>query len=277
MNTEAQRVVLVTGATDGIGRQTALDLMKLGFRVLVHGRTREKAEAVSEALVNEAGAGEADFVFADLSSMAEVRRLADDTLARTDKLDVLINNAGVFLHERTLTVDGFEATFAINHLAPFLLTHLLLPALRKAPAARLITVSSIAHSRGNIDFGDLRLERHYHGYSAYAASKLANVLFAYEMARRLSGSSITSNVLHPGVIGTKLLRSGFGMGGGTLSQGAATSVRLASDPALGKVTGKYFADTKAAPSSPASHDAGLAKRLYEESAKLVGVVELPPA
>lgn len=270
-------VVLVTGATDGIGRQTALELLKRGYRVFVHGRTREKAEAVSAELAREVSAGAAEPLFADLSSMAEVRRLAAETQAKTEKLDVLINNAGVFLHERKLTPDGFEMTFAVNHLAPFLLTHLVLPSLRKSAAARIVTVSSIAHNRGNIDFADLRLDRHYHGYAAYAASKLANVLFAHEMARRLRGTKITSNALHPGVIGTKLLRSGFGMGGGTVAEGAATSVRLASDPALASVTGKYFSDAREASSSALSHDRALAKRLYEVSAELVSIEGLPPA
>lgn len=275
MKAERERVVLVTGATDGIGRQTALDLLKLGFRVLVHGRTLSKAENVTAELRAETQSDAAMPVVGDLSSMAEVTSLAEQTQKLAPSLDVLINNAGVFEHERKLTVDGHERTFAINHLAPFLLSHLLLPAMRNAPSARLITVSSIAHSRGRIDFSDLRYDRHYHGYTAYAGSKLANVLFAFEMARRLRDTAITSNALHPGVIGTKLLRSGFGAGGAPIEQGAVTSVRLASDPSLAHTTGKYFADGRETPSAPMTHDLALAKRLYEESARLVHISPLP--
>jgi NAD(P)-dependent dehydrogenase (short-subunit alcohol dehydrogenase family) len=270
-----QRIVLVTGATDGIGRQTALELLRQGARVLVHGRTESKAKAVCVALAKESQSSDLLPIAGDLGSMAKVRALAADIMARVDRLDVLLNNAGVFMHERKLTDDGFETTFAVNHLAPFLLTHLLLPHLQKSDGARIVTVSSIAHTRGQIDFTDLSSERYFHGYAAYAASKLANVLFAYEMGRRLAGTGITSNALHPGVIGTKLLRSGFGMGGGTVAQGAATSVRLATDKALAGVTGKYFSDAHEAPSSKASHDRALQRRLYEVSAKLVGVPEIP--
>jgi NAD(P)-dependent dehydrogenase (short-subunit alcohol dehydrogenase family) len=274
-----QRVILVTGATDGIGRQTALELLRRGARVLVHGRNADKASAVARELSRESGSSASLAVSADLSSMAEVRRLARDIETQIDHLDVLINNAGVFLHERKLTVDGFETTFAVNHLAPFLLTHLLLPKLQQSTQGRIVTVSSIAHSRGRIDFEDLTSERYYHGYTAYAASKLANVLFAYEMARRLAHSPqshMTSNALHPGVITTKLLKSGFGMGGASVQQGAATSVKLAVDTALATTTGKYFADEKQQASSAASHDRSLQKRLYEVSAKLVGIDGLPP-
>lgn len=206
--------------------------------------------------------------------MAEVRRLADDVSAQVDRLDVLVNNAGVFLHERVLTNDGFESTFAVNHLATFLLTHLLLPKLELSTQGRIVTVSSIAHSRGKLDFSDLQSERYFHGYTAYATSKLANVLFAYEMARRLSKSRVTSNALHPGVISTKLLKSGFGTTGASLVQGAATSVKLAVDPALDSVSGKYFADEREQASSATSHDRQLQTRLYDISAELLGITPL---
>jgi NAD(P)-dependent dehydrogenase (short-subunit alcohol dehydrogenase family) len=209
--------------------------------------------------------------------MAEVRRLAEHVLARHERIDVLINNAGVFMSERRLTVDGQETTFAVNHLAPFLLTHLLLPALKNAKKGRIITVSSIAHNRGQLDFSDLTAARYYHGYATYAASKLANVLFAYDLARRLSGTAITSNALHPGVIGTKLLHTGFGMGGGSVAQGAATSVRLAVDPALDGVMGKYYSDEREAASSTLSHDRKLQGRLYDASVEITGVSPLPAA
>jgi NAD(P)-dependent dehydrogenase (short-subunit alcohol dehydrogenase family) len=269
-------LILVTGATDGIGRQTALELLRRGARVVVHGRTSAKAAATCEALRKESASDRLEPAHGDLSSMAEVKGLAERLLARHDRLDVLINNAGVFLHERKVTADGHESTFAVNHLAPFLLTHLLLPALGKSDAARVVTVSSIAHNRGRIDFDDLGSARYYHGYTAYASSKLANVLFAYELARRLGGAPITSNALHPGVITTKLLRTGFGTGGGSLEQGAATSVKLALDPKLARATGKYFADEREASSSALSHDRALQRRLYDVSAEITGVTTLAP-
>ncbi len=269
-----QRVILVTGATDGIGRQTALELLRRGARVIVHGRNRAKTLQVVDELTRETGSASVSPVFADLSSMAEVRRLADNVSAQVDRLDVLVNNAGVFLHERVLTNDGFESTFAVNHLATFLLTHLLLPKLELSTQGRIVTVSSIAHSRGKLDFSDLQSERYFHGYTAYATSKLANVLFAYEMARRLSKSRVTSNALHPGVISTKLLKSGFGTTGASLVQGAATSVKLAVDPALDSVSGKYFADEREQASSATSHDRQLQTRLYDISAELLGITPL---
>lgn len=266
-----QRVILVTGATDGIGRQTALELLRRGAYVFVHGRNAAKASKVAEELAKESGSAAVTPVFADLSSMAEVRRLAKDLDGSIERLDVLINNAGVFLHERQTTVDGHEVTFAVNHLAPFLLTHLLLPKLRRSEQGRIVTVSSIAHSRGRIDFDDLKSEKYFHGYTAYATSKLANVLFAYDMARRLKNSPMTSNALHPGVITTKLLKTGFGTTGASLARGAATSVKVAMDPALQTTTGKYFADEREQTSSSTSHDLQLQQRLYEVSCELVGV------
>jgi len=270
-----QRVILVTGATDGIGRQTALELLRRGAHVLVHGRNAAKTSKVAQELARESGSSTLSSVAADLSSMAEVRRLAQEIEASVGRIDVLVNNAGVFLHERQTTVDGHEVTFAVNHLAPFLLTHLLLPKLRQSEQGRIVMVSSIAHSRGRIEFDDLKSEKYFHGYTAYATSKLANVLFAYEMARRLSNSPITSNALHPGVITTKLLKTGFGTTGASLAQGAATSVKLAMDPTLKATTGKYFADEREQRSSSTSHDQQLQQRLYKVSCELVGVEELP--
>lgn len=270
-----QRVILVTGATDGIGRQTALELLRRGARVLVHGRNAAKTSKVAEELAKESGSPSLAPVSADLSSMAEVRRLAKDVEVSIERLDALVNNAGVFLHERQTTVDGFETTFAVNHLAPFLLTHLLLPKLRQSVQGRIVMVSSIAHSRGRLDLDDLTSEKYFHGYTAYATSKLANVLFAYEMAHRLGPSPITSNALHPGVITTKLLKTGFGTTGASLAQGAATSVKLAMDPALKTTTGKYFADEREQTSSSTSHDRQLQRRLYEVSCGLVGIDALP--
>lgn len=264
--------VLVTGATDGIGRETAEELGRRGAHVLVHGRTEEKAEPVAAGV--RAAGGAADAVFADLGSLAAVRALAA-SLERFGALDVLVNNAGIFAKQRSLSADGFELTFAVNHLAPFALTHLCLPLLRAAKHARVVNLSSVAHSRGAIPWDDLGLERGFDGYRAYAASKLMNVLFTYELARRLGAPGITANAVHPGVISTKLLRTGFGMGGASVADGAATSLRCALDPALDGVTGRYFADARETASSRASYDREAQRRLYERSVELTGVTPLP--
>lgn len=265
-------VVLITGATDGIGKETARQLLARGATVLCHGRTLAKAQAVCHEL-----GGDSQPVAAELSSLEAVRELGTQVRAAHPRLDVLINNAGVFVHERRRSADGFELTLAVNHLAPFMLTHLLLPALQKSGAGRIINVSSVAHARGHIDLDDLQRERGYEGYAAYAGSKLANLLFTYELARRLGPDSpVTVNALHPGVISTKLLRGGFGMGGASIESGAATSVRLATDPALSRVTGRYFVDGREAPSSPRSHDPALMARLFDLSGTCVGLLPLPP-
>lgn len=264
------RTALVTGATDGIGRQTALQLARRGASILLHGRDPAKVRAACDALATDTGAMPQPFI-ADLSSIEQVRRLAGEILDRTDRLHVLIHNAGVFLKQRRVTEDGCEMTLAVNHLAPFLLTHLLLGCLSASAPARIITVSSVAHQRGRIDLDDLHRERSYEGYGAYAGSKLANVLFAYELADRLAHTQITSNALHPGVVGTKLLREGFGTGGISVEEGAATPVFLAADSSVSNVTGKYFVDGHEAPSSPASHDRVLRARLWDLSAAITGV------
>lgn len=272
----SEPIILVTGATDGIGRQTALELLRRGARVLVHGRSRARAEEACAALLREAGTKAAEPFAADLGSLAEVRELAAAVAAAHPAIDVLVNNAGVFMNERLLSADGFEMTLAVNHLAPFLLTHLLLPALQAGPQGRVVNLSSVAHSRGHIDLTDLNRERGFSGYGAYAASKLANVLFTFELARRLSDTAVTVNAVHPGVVGTKLLRTGFGMGGVGLAEGAATSVRVATDPLLSRVTGRYFADGREAPAAAQAQDRELQRRFYEKSALLTQVTPLPP-
>jgi len=267
--------VLVTGSTDGIGRQTAIELARRGVEVLLHGRSREKVEAVARELGRELGRPALGAVAGDLSSLAAVRALAEEVRARAPGLNVLVNNAGVFESERQVTVDGFERSFHVNHLAPFLLTHLLLDRLRERVPARVINVSSIAHQRGTIAFDDLQSARSFDGYAAYAASKLANVLFTNELARRLGSAELAVFALHPGVIGTKLLQQGFGMGGASLEEGARTSVFAALDPSLRGKTALYLSDGKVAKSSAASRDPEAMRRLYEESCKLVGIAGLP--
>mgnify|MGYP001367734493 FL=1 len=265
------KVVLITGSTDGIGRQAALELAALGATVLVHGRDAARGRNVVEEIRTATGNQKVDLFIADLSSLQQVRQLAADITNRCSALHVLINNAGVFMNERQLTVDGLETTFAVNHLAPFLLTNLLLDLLKKSAPSRIITVSSVAHTRGNLDFDNLQAEKSFGGYSSYALSKLANVLFAYELGELLAGTGITSNCLHPGVIGTKLLRAGFNITGANTSDGAETLIYLASSPETDGMTGKYFQQKQETASSPITHDAPLRKRMWEISAQLTGL------
>lgn len=270
MTTETQKTALVTGATDGIGRETARVLAGLGYRVLVHGRTLEKASRACEEL----GAGVP--VAADLSDLAAVRGLAEAVRGETSRLDVLVNNAGVFVHEHALTGDGIELTMAVNHFAPLVLTHELVPLLEATPGARVVHVSSVAHQRGRIDLSNVDLSKdiqNFEGYAAYATSKLANVLFSNAMARR---PRATHNALHPGVIGTKLLKTGFGASGASVAEGARTSVKVATDPELAAATGRYFAAEREARASAAAADPELAERLYELSTLRAGVRALPP-
>ena len=275
------RTVLVTGATGGIGRATALGLAALGARLAITGRDRGRAEAAAQE-IRAAGGGQVDVFVGDMSSQADVRRMATEMLAALPRLDVLVNNVGGYWSSRHVTADGLEHTFALNHLAPFLLTNLLLDRLRESSPARVVTVSSNAHTQGRIDFGDLQGEENYSGSRAYNQSKLANLLFTYELARRLQGSGVTSNALHPGVV-----RTSFGAEDpGTVQrvlvplawpfmlsvqQGAATSVLLASGPKLDGVSGAFFSRGKARKSSRNSYDRTAAARLWEVSADLTGL------
>lgn len=268
-------IVLVTGSTDGIGRETARLLVQQGARVVAHGRSADKAAEVARELEALAGRPMPAPVVADLASLAAVRAMADELLAREEPLDVLLSNAGVYMRSRELTVDGLETTMAVNHFAPFLLAHRLLPALRRAAAARIVNVSSIAHTRGRLDLDDLQLARSFGHYEAYAASKLANVLFTVELAERL-GPAITVNALHPGVVSTKLLTEGFRMQGyDSAAKASQTSVYCALSPELAKVTGQYFADRRVAPRNPVVGDVALRRGFYEKSCELTGVEPLP--
>lgn len=265
--------ILVTGSTDGIGRETARQLTQLGARLLVHGRSKERVEQTVIDLAGEASAEVLGFV-ADLSSLGEVRSLAAEVLQAAPRLDVLINNAGVYQEKRVLTADGYETTFAVNHLAPFLLTNLLLDRLRATAPARVITVASVAHRAAWVDWRNLQAERHYDGYDAYALSKLCNVLFTYELAERLAGSGVTANCLHPGLVATKLLRAGFPRArGSSPKEGARTSVYLASSPEVEDVSGHYFVKGRQEMSAPQTYDRRAQRRLWEVSAGLAGLTE----
>ncbi|MFA5912044.1 MAG: SDR family NAD(P)-dependent oxidoreductase [Burkholderiales bacterium] len=257
--------ILVTGATDGIGRETARQLLALGHRVLVHGRDRDKAEHAAEQLKKASAQGEALPVWGDLSRMREIPALARQVRSHCPTLDVLLNNAGVMEKRRRLSEDGFEMTMAVNHYAPFLLTRLLLDLVEAAPAGRVVTVSSMVHSSGGLDLSapSFLPARGHSGYDAYCASKLANVLFTAELARRLAATKVTANCLHPGVIDTKLLHAGFAMTGSPVEEGARTSVFLATSGTVAGISGRYFNNCREAQCSAAGRDLVLARSLWQ--------------
>jgi NAD(P)-dependent dehydrogenase (short-subunit alcohol dehydrogenase family) len=277
----AGRTVLITGATGGIGKATALGLATMGAHVAIIGRDPGRTvDAARE--IRSAGGGQVDAFVADLSAQTEVRRVADEVLGTLSTLDVLVNNVGGYWSTRHVTADGLERTFAVNHLAPFLLTNLLLDRLKQSAAARVVTVSSHAHVSGRIDFDDLQKERPYSGSAAYDQSKLANILFTYELARRLQRTSMTANVLHPGVVSTAFGGEDPGRAQRMLvpllrpfmkspRQGAATSIHLASDPELQQVSGLYFAKSESKRSARHSYDTSVAARLWQVSTDLVGL------
>jgi NAD(P)-dependent dehydrogenase (short-subunit alcohol dehydrogenase family) len=267
-------VHLVTGASDGIGKQTALELSKKGVRVLVHGRNEKRATQAVKDLAASNRSGEFQPVWADFASMKDVAAMAERVLKAEKSLDVLLNNAGVFMQERALSGDGFELTMAVNHFSHFVLTHALLPLLKAAPQGRVVNVSSMAHMRGHLDLKDLTLSKGWDGYGAYGASKLANVLFTVELAKRLHGTKVTTYALHPGVIHTKLLTTGFGGGGADLESGAVTSVYCATEPSLINANGQYFSNARRADTSREAKDEKLATAFYEESCRLTNVTPL---
>ena len=276
------KTCLITGATSGIGRETALGLAREGAALALHGRDPSRL-ARSRDDARAAGSPRVDVFTANLTEQREVRRLAAEVRDRVSAVDVFISNAGVVMRERRLTSDGVEATLAVNHLAPFLLVDLLLDRIQPPAdrSSRIVVVASQVEARGVIDFDDLMMEKAFTSLGAYDRSKLANVLFSYELARRLHEARVTVNCLHPGVIATNLLSDYEGRSrllGMALrltnegpKKGAQASIRLAVDPALEYVSGRYFRPNGEARSSPASYDRALAKRLWEVSARLVGL------
>jgi NAD(P)-dependent dehydrogenase (short-subunit alcohol dehydrogenase family) len=265
------KTILITGSTDGIGKQTALELSKMGANVLLHGRNQNRGGNALEEIKKKTGNNKIEFFIADLSSQKQVRLLAEKIQEKHNRLDVLINNAGVYMKERQLTEDGLEMTFAVNHLSHFLLTYLLLDLLKKSSPSRIINISSIAHQSGSVDFDNLQGEKKFSSYGAYALSKLANILFTYKLAEKLKNTGVTVNCLHPGVINTKLLRAGFGFGGASLDVGAETPVYLAISLEVENITGRYFVKKKETKSSTITYDIKIRKKFWEISEKLAGI------
>jgi NAD(P)-dependent dehydrogenase (short-subunit alcohol dehydrogenase family) len=275
------RTCMITGASSGIGRATALELVRMGATLVLVCRDRDRGEATVAEIQQQTGNRAVTLMLADLSSQQSIRQLAHDFLATDQPLHVLINNAGVVNLKRELTVDGIEQVFAVNHLAYFLLTHLLLDRLKASAPARIVNVASDAHKFGGISFDNLQGERSYRAMRIYGQSKLANILFTYELARRLQGTDVTANCLHPGAVATGLGKNNGGWAKAVIGMlrpffrtpenGAATSIYLASSPALEGVNGMYFANSKTLRSSKVTYDETAARRLWEISAQLAGV------
>jgi NAD(P)-dependent dehydrogenase (short-subunit alcohol dehydrogenase family) len=277
----AGKVCLVTGATSGIGLVTARELARKGACVVLVGRNPAKCDAALRQIRAETSNQQVEALLADLSVQQQVRDLAGQFRQRYQRLDVLINNAGGMWLRRELTADGIERTFAVNHLAYFLLTESLLDVLKASVPARIVNVSSAAHARATLDFDNLQGERGYRGWRQYCRSKLMNLLFTYELARQLEGTGVRTNALHPGFVATgfggnnglrgRLLQLAARVFGLSAEQGARTVIYLASSPEVAAINGRYFVRERAVASSPASYDEAAAKRLWQLSAQLTGI------
>ena len=272
-----KKLILITGATSGIGQTSAQALAEQKHEIIIVGRSPAKTAQVTETIRKQTGNDKVHFLLADFSDLGQVRDLANQVKQNFPPLDVLVNNAGAYFNRRNKTPYGVEKTFLVNHLAPFLLTNLLLDHLQDH--ARIVNVASDAHQYGKIDLNDLYLNRFYFGFLAYARSKLANVLFTYELARRVKDKHVVVNALHPGHIATDIYKNDFSILGPALKwfmglfiltpeQGADNTIFLAVSPKVEGVTGKYFVKREAVSSSPLSYDEDLAKRLWEVSERL---------
>lgn len=275
------RICMVTGANSGIGKATAVDLAELGATVVLVCRNGERGKRAMADIKEKTENSSLELLLADFSSLQSVRNLAKEYAASHDSLHVLVNNAGVAQVTRSVTADGFETTFEVDYLSQFLLTNLLLNILKKSAPSRVVTVSSASHYGGHLDLDDLQMERGYGVMKAYGRAKLAQVLFTHELARRLEGTGVTANCLHPGAVATNI----WGRPLGPLSflmkinrlflispeKGAETPVYLASSPEVANITGRYFDDRREKRSSSESYDMELAKKLWEVSYKLVGL------
>ena len=279
----AGRICMVTGANSGIGKATAAGLAEMGATVILVCRNREKGEAALSEIKEKSGNNSLDLMLADMSSMQSVRQLASEFRRKYDRLHVLVNNAGLFMFTRTTTGDRLETTFEVDYLSHFLLTGLLIDLLKASASSRLVEVSSVAHYNGHMNFDDLQGEKGYGGWKAYSQAKLAQVLFTYELARRLKGTGVTANCLHPGTVATNIWSRPLGRAGfiAKLTRifmmgpegGAKTPIYLASSPDVEGVSGKYFTNKKEKESSKESNDEQVARRLWLVSEELTGLPE----
>jgi NAD(P)-dependent dehydrogenase (short-subunit alcohol dehydrogenase family) len=269
MRDAAEATILVTGATDGLGKRVARELAAKGATVLLHGRSPERLEATLEEVRSQTNSQKVGSYLADLSSLAAVRDLADRILSEYDHLDVLVNNAGIFVQERKESEDGYELTFAVNYLSHFLLTSLLLPLLKDSAPARVVNVASAGQSP--IDFDDPMLEHGYEAMRAYSRSKLAQIMFTFELAEHLSGTGVSVNALHPAsLMDTKMVRDTFGYTMSTVEEGSGAVVRLAVSSEFEGVTGRYFDGTREARADGQAYDKEARQRLWELSEELCG-------
>jgi retinol dehydrogenase 14 len=275
------KTVLITGGTSGIGKATAVALAAMGANVVIVGRNQERGEAAVEEIKAQSHNESVELMLADLSVQAEVRGLAEEFQERHDRIDVLANNAGLVQSKRTETLDGIETTLATNHLAPFLLTNLLIERLEQSAPSRVITVSSEAQSWGTMDFEDMQSRRKYRGFPIYGMTKLANIMFTYELAERLNGTGVAVNCLHPGSVGTNFGQNNrdpmalffriFKPFMRSPQQGADTLIWLASSSEVDGVSGKYFSDRKEIEAKKVAYDPDARRRLWEISEDLTGL------
>jgi NAD(P)-dependent dehydrogenase (short-subunit alcohol dehydrogenase family) len=280
------KVCIVTGGTSGIGKATAIGLARMGSTIVIVGRDKKEGENAQNEIKSKSGNQKVDLFLTDLSSQAKIRKLADDILAKYQALHVLVNNAGIASIKRSVTEDGIECVLAVNYLAPFLLTNLLLERLKSNAPARVVNVAGDFHRKATIQFDDLMSEKDYNGIRANNQAKLALILFTYELARRLDGSGVTANCLHPGAVATdaplkdpdlpsfsrfmyKLVRVFFA----SPEKGAETSIYLATSPEIEYVSGKYFIKKTRVASSPESYDEEIARRLWKVSEELTGLAK----
>ena len=277
-----QKLILVTGGTSGIGKETIKKLALTGATVIFTARDVEKGEETKKEIIKETGNNNIDYLICDLASFISIRECAEEFIKRYQRLDVLINNAGVLSQEKQGSTDGIELNFAVNYLAPFLLTNLLLPLLKRNVPSRVINVSSSMHKEGEINFEDLESKKSFDKYKAYAQSKLALILFTKKLAKDINGSGVTVNALHPGVVGTEMTMQNVRKMNPiaafiykrtllTTAQGAETSVYLATSPDVANVSGEYFVNKKIAHASPLASDIAVADKLWGISTKMVGL------